>query len=746
MRREKTPRSGCKRRELPHTTGWHHLTPISGLSMPVEAQKVDATQDSPVKGMTTATQKPNGDMPQVAPTFSYAQAAKGRPPAVPSLPTSKVPSEAADIEGRTRPSSEMGQTSDIPKNTSTDQSAKEKHPSQKDGTKATDAEEQAQVDNIESSNKSGMETVETAVAGQSQPDRSDPPTPEYGTTSTSTLIKEDDTFSTVNGSSDATSDKQSQTSANGQKSVERQDPDKEQNTAATWAEEATITPPALKEAPPPPVNVWKMRSDALKKQVPGPIQPSKPASLTNGITNTPSASKSKDISSEPKRQESKKKPKVGQGEERVGLGGRKENGRSLEGADKKVIGTMASPPPPGDAVSWPTPDNIVSDTKKTSQDRQEKGDKESPLTPKPHGKEKWVAVPFVPSAVFNTPLPQSRRGGRGGPRGGREGEYRGRNTGVNGGGEKPATAGATNATSPVASGQERGKTGSISASNSNNSKPKRASSAGPAAQREQRKFSEPSIPERRKEEEAGSPKVNQPISNTTRRPSAPTTSKDSQSARPSAEGGDLSWRNNAVPNDAQLNRKPTAEFPESKDHPRPNGPERRSDSFVKTFDSAREFQINGGPRERGEPRPERGRGGYRGRGTAGHAFHNPNLPNGHGYSNGYPSQHQYQSASPSKPQSNHDRLPLQSQGPYQAPHHQPRHYRSNSRSQSIPHSNPYGRFSNGHHGGPPHLANLQTDLANEYGYIPAHQGAMTAIPFNSYTEQPSVFGMVNLQM
>ena len=721
--------------------------PTPKLVVPVEAR---STKSCFTPTMAPSTQKPNGDTPQAVPAFSYAQAAKGRPPAVPSpISNGKASSEATEADGKRRPSTEVVNTQEETRRASGSDTVTDSDAQQTNGANLKANDEQTQVVSSEDLGKVESDSAETAATGQIQPSSTNPPTPEYGTASTSTLPKEDDTFSAVNGSSDATSDKLSQTSANGAKSIEKPDSEKEQTTAATWEEEATVSPPTMKEAPPPQVNVWKLRSDAAKRQTPGPAQPPKLTTVTNGISSTASISKSNEPLAEQKREDSKKKFKPGQGDDRAASGIRRDNGRITEGASRNVSGTMAPPPPPGDAFSWPTPDNVASDAKKTNQDRPDKADKESPQTPKPHGKEKWVAVPFVPTAVFNTPLPQGRRGGRGGTRGGREGDSRGRNNpGVNGGiGEKPAVAGANNAPS-MTNGQDRGKAVPNLTGHANNSKPKRASSAGPAPNREQRKVSEPSIPERKKDEDAILPKSNQSNSNTSRRPSATTVSKDSQNGRPfaNAEGGDPSWSRNVVADGDQAIKKPAADLSNAKDLPRPNAPERRSDSNIRPMDSVRDFSNNG-HRERGEPRPERGRGGYRGRGTASHPFNNPNVVNGHGYSNGYGPQHQYGAASPSKPQSNHDRFPAPPQASYQQSHHQPRHYRANSRSQSIPHSTPYGRFSNSTHGGPPHLANLHTDLANEFGYIPANQGAMTAIPLNSYPDQHhSVFGMVSLQM
>ena len=62
-----------------------------------------------------------------------------------------------------------------------------------------------------------------------------------------------------------------------------------------------------------------------------------------------------------------------------------------------------SVPPVEDATAWPTPQVAIGEEKKKSHEKTEK----SPVI-RPHGKEKWTPVPYVPTAVFNTPLPPIR--------------------------------------------------------------------------------------------------------------------------------------------------------------------------------------------------------------------------------------------------------------------------------------------------------------------------------------------------
>ena len=743
--------------------------------MPAEVSAPGSPQTQQVDKMPPATPKQHGDLQQNSTTFSYAQAAKGKSPSVPSTQTAdNVTPEATEINGSRASSSE--DRSNIPESDKdmikrTSSRGRAPHESDlEDGregqpTPPKDAvnphkDSMGEVNRCATDNdsKEVSQLDKTAIAGQSHFEPSTPSSPEFGTTSTSTLPKEDDVFSTANGSTDSTSDKQSQTSQNGNRSGEKADAEKNQNSNASWDEEAPTSTPVLKEAAPPPVNIWQIRSqNQAKAKASTSTQPMKSANAFNGSGTSGGLTASNELNTEPKRQDIRKKPKPGLGpnEGTPSSPSSKDSPNAANVANKSGTGTEAPPPPPGAAISGPNPDNAAGDGKKKPQERMEKTDKDVNHTPKPHGREKWVPVPYVPTAVFATPLPTARRGGRGPPRGGREGDNRGRNTATSGNAsERQTVAGATNPQTPAPSGHERGRAAVTSTSvNPNTAKSKRASSAGTIHPREQRKVGDSMTMEKRKTSDTVLPKtaVADNFSVAPRRPSAPNIAKDAQSARPPGDGqrNEPSWSSTIVENNNDSEMPPQREYVETAQasgRTRAAMPDRSGEGPARPSDHARDFQGNNSHRERGEPRADRGRGGFRSRGGANHSFFTSNVPNGHGLTNGYQSQHQQPAASPSKPQSNNDRFFPQAQGSsYQLAHHQPRHYRNNSRSQSIPHSAQYGRFSNGPLGGPPHLANLQTDMANEYGHVPPHQGAMSAMPFNSF-EGPSVFGMVNLQM
>ena len=76
-----------------------------------------------------------------------------------------------------------------------------------------------------------------------------------------------------------------------------------------------------------------------------------------------------------------------------------------------------------------------------------------------------------------------------------------------------------------------------------------------------------------------------------------------------------------------------------------------------------------------------------------------------------------------------------------------RHHRSGSRSQSIPNPPAFQRFpGNASTMGPQPLANLQTDVANMYGYQAGQPAVMSAMPYHPYMESMQVQGMVQMQM
>ena len=725
--------------------------------MPAEIQTSDNQQRTSADKMAATAQKSSGDLGQTTPALTYALAAKGRSPSVPALlPNGKGTSDTT--ENGIKRSSSSG-SRDAIANLAKPTTSESRTPPM-DGVIA--GQEQLSGQHSAAKDVSKPDAVIEKAPSTEQPQQSvsTPSSPEYGVTSTSTLPKEDDAFSNVNSSSDSTWDKQSQTSQNGGKGGEKVDAEKEQATKVSWDEEP-LTPVSLKEAPPPPVNIWQQRIAAQKPKQSTPPQPTKPAIPNLSPGNANGSAKGNDTTPEQKKQDGKKKGKTGAGslEERPAPSGARTGIKSTDAADKTSSLPAHPPPPPGDAISWPAPESALNEGKKKVPERSEKEEKDTTQVPKPH-KEKWVPMPLVHSVVFETPFPAARRGGKL-SRGGREGGTRGGNTAnASNGAEKPTIPGTGTSAGqvPSSSGPERGRgTPNPATTNASVLKPKRASSAGPATPRDQRRLGDSTATEKRKDFENGLAKSGHSNGNNlnngnnlkeTRRPSVPTAPKEQEpdwSARVVPMNAAAASTNSVQSNTDEEQKNQNSAL-EASSSPRVGGSERRSEGSIRSPDTMRDFQGNVPFRERGEGRPERGRGGYRGRGGPNHNFFSSNMPNGHGFTNGQQGLHQPVPANSAKPYSNQESSPSHAQSSYfQTVQPYGKHHRSSSRSQSIPQSTPYGRFGNGHHSGHPHLPNLRTDLANDYGYLPGNNGIMTAIPYHPFL-QVDLFDMVSVQM
>ena len=746
--------------------------------MSSHASKPEISQQRQTDSISATAQEPSQEIKMevkpAIPVFSYAQAAKSKAPSVPATPSiGMAKSDTNDLATKKGQESNSNPPPSESKNSAPKRATSEGATPRGNDFKASNDPPLSKPTAPEGAVKEQVSEIQTKPATSGNQNVSKSPSPDFGTTSISTLPKDDDGFSAVNGSSDSTWDKQSQTSQNGNKNEEKDNVEKDtvqKELDGAW-DEAKPESASLKEAPPPPVNFWAQRmaqNPKVKPQQSAPPQSLKPVPATNGTAPAGESVKPNESSVEYKKQESKKRTKGNlddrptnkEGSKSVEGKGRSGEGKidqhlfrrnvlMIVGSGKANAGTMAPPPPPGDAISWPTPDTALEEKKKP-QSRTEKEDKEKTPTAKPHGKKEWQPVPFVPTVNFNTPMPTSRnRGGRGASGAGRENGGRGRNpNGV----DKGTSTSASIAGQSSMTNDERGKAapGSAGAALPTTQKSKRASSAGPAVLKEQRRPGDAFGGERRKDSEFNSIRTNQGKGaggNEPRRQSA-STSNDNQAGKgPSGRG---------PPREAFNAPKRAQTFDDgrnSQDAPstaqtasRAGEAEKRGEGYNRAQDSTKDFQGGANPRERGEGRSERGgRGGYRGRGGPNFNSFNNHPANGPGFA-GVPPQYQQQSMGglSSRSFSNHERLASQPPPSYYPPNQPPnRPYRSNSRSHSINHS--YGRFSHQSHGGPPHLSNLQTDLANNYGYSYEPQpGSMSAVAYNPY--MPHISGMVAVQM
>lgn len=308
----------------------------------VEIRVTTSNQDCLSPGsMSTATQKSLGESAQAGPAFSYAQAAKGKSPTASSTPPSgKAPAES------TESSTKMEQTHDT-ENASADQdkavptrsSSGSNTAQSKDYANGHIPEMTSSAEGLASTNAvSPSPSPKRRAVSQSQPAPSTPSSPSFGTASTSTLPKEEDDFTVPNGSSDSTWDKQSQTSQIADRSHDKPEHEKDQAKSTSWEKELPALVP-LKAAPPPAVNVWQQRKDAMeaKAKASKPITPSRADSLNGGMAQTSVAPRSSENSpdqhkSDGNRRKSKAGP-LGSEDRSMGMN-TKDTHRSGEGGGK----------------------------------------------------------------------------------------------------------------------------------------------------------------------------------------------------------------------------------------------------------------------------------------------------------------------------------------------------------------------------------------------------------------------------
>lgn len=302
----------------------------------------------------------------------------------------------------------------------------------------------------------------------------------------STTTKDDDASSIRNASSESTWDNKSQASNVAEKPSDQVDGGSEKKQGKEKKEKKEKTPPKpLQEAPIPQVNIWKQRAEANAAKA--KVNPAPPAVKPAASAAKPPAQTATNKSGDSK-PSAAKKGKDGSVEENDG--GKAINGRSR---DEDQSGRKAQndasrarrgpqnvgaqqPPPVKDQESWPTPDDVQGEDRRKAQEKTEKPDKERPV-PASKGKNEWVSLPYTPTVVFNTPMPNTgaRRGGRGGGRGGAQVGGRPNPGAING------TSSAEKDSASTAGDQPRRGRADGAAQDAQPAKAKRTSSAGSTA-------------------------------------------------------------------------------------------------------------------------------------------------------------------------------------------------------------------------------------------------------------------------
>lgn len=599
------------------------------------------------------------------PTFSYAQAAKG-------VSDAPVTAKSVSTEPETIDSKPQEQTNDVPAESAP---ANPEPETTQETEKATPTVDQdAEFTTVTSKTKS-----KAAHSRTSSP----------SVKSTTTQPKEGDSSNTPNGTQDSSSEKQNQTDTKAEKTDKAENSTEESKEKSGKSEktekaekaEKNTPPKELKAAPLPSVNIWQQRKEAqdLKAKTSPVPTSTKPAKTTDENHQDSAKSNSK--------------KKGGDGAQEGGKGSKKSDG--AKGRDAAV-------PSVEDASLWPTPEVAIGEEKKKAQEKTDKTEKteKSPVN-RSHGKEKWMPVSYVPTAVFNTPLPSAGRGGGRRPaRGGRDG---GRGGAHGGAGEKATSGQAT----PASGGKHAGDRGRNEAGTNRAAslpaQPRRSNSAdvnnaeGRKAQGAERNNRGP-----RTEEAAAS--------------NGKQTNGSDNNTRPQRDGKQFNKNNDS------RNGKTGHLAVDAQAAARTN--DRRFESGSKSADLNREGGAGGFQdfhRERGDSRPERGGRPNRGRGGPFSGFSGQNAHFGNAGNNFVPknfnnfndrqrSQHGLTNGSQQG-----NRMPL--------------------RSPSLPASaNVYGGY--------PFPAEINT----MYSYQAVNPGPMSAVPYQQYVEPFPLMSMLSMQL
>jgi la-related protein 1 len=674
------------------------------------------------------------------PTFSYAQAAKGR---TTSSTASAIQSSQA-TSGVTTPAKESASAIHTPS-------------ASVNGAAGSDAGDRNLNETHDVVNKADPLGLGINMEAKSKPisvSGSLPNSPSFGTASTSTLPKEED-LALAGSASDSVWDRNPRSASGTEKPSEtnegrRGKKGKKQKNAEKEPEKEKeeVKQEILVAAPPPAVNIWQQRKEAQAQ-----MAKAKPSPSISQSSQAPDLSSTNDaaLGQVSKQAETKRRGKATEdGDKSLGAtqnGSNKDVSSSTKGQKKGSDGatkpkddatkrsgprgsranekddkapTTQLPPPVEDAISWPTPETALEDEKRKAQEKSEKEEKEESSSNKPRPKEKWVTVPYVPSVNFNTPLPARGGRGRGGGRGGRE---------ANGRGNHSSGGGATGEKSNHGSTTTAGTTGDLETRGRGDSNGARATSLPPNSTKR------PSSGTRERKSPAGT------TVEKSKTQTGASAKGDAGSAIPSQiEQSGEDNQNQQVGRSENSKKSDQIQGSSNEGNPKSITADRRessargSDQFK---DGGNFGKDNGQGRDRADGRSDRGRGGLRG-GRGNHSYPNSQNPqqtftNGHAAQppNGFPLRHN------SNPYSS----PIQ-QTPFSNQFTQPpsRGGRGGSRSQSIPNAGMYGRGFTGMQ----QMPQLQT--ANTFLDIQSMQ-SMSATPYNPFSmEHYSVLAMVTMQL
>ncbi|KAK9418539.1 hypothetical protein SUNI508_08027 [Seiridium unicorne] len=350
-------------------------------------------------------------------TFSYAQAAKGQlfTPSAPQSVTSQAASSTSNhnADAPTTADTSAASHSVGPSSISSEQDARDsiaQPAAQPESVKKTEQSTAAEAAQGDDSAPKSSATETPAVSAAERKQTSEAPAERRAKTPSARSADVPDNRKSRKGKKSRGADKESET---------EQATEKEKEPEAPKVQ--------LSEAPIPSVNFWHQRAKEAQSKTVQPAPARTPATSGNaqdGKAKTPVNDNDNAGRLPTTAAKGQKKEFARDANEQAS---RRHAPRGSRVGEKSASESL---PSVADAASWPTPESAATEVKsqETSVKSTENDEAQEEKTESgPKDKPKWVAIPFVPSAVFETPLPsRNPRGSKtGGTRGGRETGARG---------------------------------------------------------------------------------------------------------------------------------------------------------------------------------------------------------------------------------------------------------------------------------------------------------------------------------
>lgn len=359
-------------------------------------------------------------------TFSYAQAAKGTPPAkdlAKDRPTAGQPDSSAKDDASSVTTGPDGAANTFSTTSEISESAKS-----------------SQFDMEVSGLRKSADTIgkPATAPASSKDDSSISARDEMAKSSAQPAVDKSTRHSNRSG--------EAADSKKGRKGRKGRSSEKESDGEQAPAEPEEVEPVRLQEAPQPVVNIWAQRAAAAKAR--------QPSITASPVTGTDSSSKpAVDVTAKTASNNEAQTPaergttKSTDARQSTDHGARR-NPRGNRSSDKSEPAQSVPSSTVEDASLWPTPDTVAAEDgkRKTSEPDQPSKDKEDG-TKSIRQKRDWKKVEITPSVVFETPLPPPRtmNKARGGGQAGRSSASRGHTSSVSISSEKAQGAAAEGA-------------------------------------------------------------------------------------------------------------------------------------------------------------------------------------------------------------------------------------------------------------------------------------------------------------